>query len=80
VRQREWKLPLRCGFDADHVRDAVLQHRRHVAAVVFGWGAFVVSAERVDVRVNLTDERFHLRIDERQESLAADGDEARHEL
>jgi hypothetical protein len=32
------------------------------------------------VRVNLTDERFHLRIDERQESLAADGDEARHEL
>jgi hypothetical protein len=68
-----------CGFDADHVRDAVLQHRRHVATVVFRWGAFVVGAELVDVGVNLTDECFHFRIDERQESLAADGDEARHE-
>ena len=75
-----WKLPLLCvDLMLTMLAMRFCSTAGIVAAVVFGWGAFVVGAELVDVRVNLTDERFHLRIDERQEPLAADGDEARHE-
>ena len=57
----------------------MLQGGRHVAAMVLGRRALVVGAKLVDVRVNLADKRVHRRIDERQEALAADSDQSRHE-
>ena len=76
-----WKLPLLCvDLMLTMLRDRGLQPRRHVAAMVLGRrrARSRRGTDRCAVWIS-PDERFHLRSDERQEPLAADGDDPRHE-